>query len=388
MAKKDLNFDLVYQEGIVTTGTSITSTSQTLWRGSGIALEEYDKIVIPSFTDGYESVNLYNSSNMSEPVATLNADENSYTVGTGDDGTYYLVANNKKKGIKVRYKIERAPVTSGYNADVEGQFDILEIGEKTYYKDPNQNYPSSSIRVPKGDTIRLYENDLGSTPLIAKYDGSEAPIELTSSGYTASGDKDFVICGDYYYHELAIQYQIINNGVSELSTAVDGTQLYIAGTPIKLKQGDTLYILSGSSVTVLDAIGNVLGDNYYVAKGEESVFLGHSLSGVSLTYSILEANPKYQVEYKGGSGILTMKRAEGGKVHFYADAGIGYMEIGETKAKEIMYFLNMEGLDKVKIVSDTEVTSAKVSLVGNAEPSEDDTEYYGAIGTFAGLPEP
>ena len=76
-----------------------------------------------------------------------------------------------------------------------------------------------------------------------------------------------------------------------------------------------------------------------------------------------EANTKYEEEYTGASGILTLKRKEGGKLYFYADAGIGYMQVFETKAKEVMYYLNMDGLDSVKIVSETEVSAAKVSEV-------------------------
>ena len=81
------------------------------------------------------------------------------------------------------------------------------------------------------------------------------------------------------------------------------------------------------------------------------------------TLNFTSSGGKYVSEYTGVSGVLCWKREPIGKIHFLMDAGIGYMEMYSTESVKGMFHLNMDGIDKVMIVSDGEVTDCIINEV-------------------------
>jgi len=79
------------------------------------------------------------------------------------------------------------------------------------------------------------------------------------------------------------------------------------------------------------------------------------------TLTFTQSGNQYVAEYTGDSGVLQVKRASIGKVYIYGDAGAGYLLMEDTVANEFFRYLNMDGLNKVKIVSDSAVTTAVVN---------------------------
>lgn len=370
MAKNTLTFEEVKPTGSITVGTTASATDKTLWKGDEVTLAAGEKITIPSFTDGYEKVYLVDTTD-GTTAATLTASSNSFTNEAGSSKSYYIVVDNNREGVVVRYEIEHTAVMAGYDVD-ESDYETLTVGEETYYADPTYYGPNDHIELPKGSTIRLHTADTsGAVPSI--YVSNESPhsvYELTSAGHTAEKDEELIICGAHQYLLLGIKFQIIERGESAQDTALSGTAVYTnENAPVYLKEGDKVgNTTTGADIILLDAEGCEIATipnngSYYKATRDMRVYFCTKTSGATLTYTMEEANPKYEEEYTGASGILTLKRKEGGKLYFYADAGIGYMQVFETKAKEVMYYLNMDGLDSVKIVSETEVSAAKVSEV-------------------------
>lgn len=69
----------------------------------------------------------------------------------------------------------------------------------------------------------------------------------------------------------------------------------------------------------------------------------------------------YECEYTGDSGILQLNLSEASQVKVLGDAGIGYGALGLLNGQDIMCALNMDGIDKAKIVSYAPVVSGVVN---------------------------
>lgn len=80
-----------------------------------------------------------------------------------------------------------------------------------------------------------------------------------------------------------------------------------------------------------------------------------------MTLNFAKTGNQWVAEYTGDSGVLQVKRNSGGRLYVYGDAGIGYTLMEDIPSNEMMRYLNMEGLVKVKIVSDTEVIASVVN---------------------------
>lgn len=83
-----------------------------------------------------------------------------------------------------------------------------------------------------------------------------------------------------------------------------------------------------------------------------------------LTFTQNVETQKYEAEYNGESGALQIHRAEKGRLVAYGDAGLGKYDLlasCDTYGKRILTWLDMGGLDKVKLVSDSEVLEACVN---------------------------
>lgn len=82
------------------------------------------------------------------------------------------------------------------------------------------------------------------------------------------------------------------------------------------------------------------------------------------TLTFVQTERGYEAEYSGDSGTLQMHRVDKGGLSFLGNAGLGYdlLESTDCASKRIMLFLNMTGLDSVKIISKTEVESCIVRV--------------------------
>lgn len=78
------------------------------------------------------------------------------------------------------------------------------------------------------------------------------------------------------------------------------------------------------------------------------------------TLTFTKVGQRYECEYTGDSGVLQLVLAEDAQVSIFGDAGAGYGALGILSGRDVMCTLNMDGLDKVKIVSYAPVTSGLV----------------------------
>lgn len=88
------------------------------------------------------------------------------------------------------------------------------------------------------------------------------------------------------------------------------------------------------------------------------------MAKTTLTFTQNAETQKYEAEYSGESGALQIHRAAKGRLVAYGDAGLGKYDLlanCDTYGKRILTWLDMAGLQKVKLVSDTEVLDACVN---------------------------
>lgn len=376
MAKNTLTFEEVKPTGSIVVGTTLTPTDKTKYTGDTVTLGAGDSLTIKAF-DSFSKVTLAESDGTT--VEELTADSPSYTnEGNSSETLNFVVAN---KGAAVRYAFAQAPVAAGWDVEDEN-YEEITVGEDTYYADPTSY--TTPIELEAGDTIRLATADpRGASTLIAIIKESEGGdnistrsasveyefVRLRDTGWTATEDTSLIICGQSQYTAEDVEYQIIKQGVVEIDEAFAPTELYINTEKVViLKEGDTLKnTTSGKSIILLDSKGNELttlgNGSSFTTMDYCVVLLGCKTSGATLTYELTPASKEFVAEYTDGSGILQLRRVEGGKIRFFAsaDSDDGYMQVWETKAKEIMYYINMTCLDGVKIVSETEVLSATIN---------------------------
>ena len=88
------------------------------------------------------------------------------------------------------------------------------------------------------------------------------------------------------------------------------------------------------------------------------------MAKVSLTFSQNQTTGKYECVYTGGSGALQIHRAEAGRLTAYGNAGLGTYDLlasMDTVNKRLLVWLDMTGLESVKLVSETAVSNACVN---------------------------
>lgn len=363
MAKNTLSFEEQKPTGSVDIGTTPVSTPDTLWYGDEVTLYDGDTITITSF-EGIDEVRLLGGAS----AIVLNAVSPSYE-HESTSATLKIALKNEDKGKVVHYEIERATVGAGYSSNPEPN-EVEDADGETTYKADTTSY-ATHIQLAAGDTIKSVNvPSPGGSPLL--YFVGDTPryhtiIENWADGFTSDVDEEIIIVFFSHYEESTGAYKIINKGASESDTFVSGTEIYTNDADsIALKSGDTITNTSDTAkMVIMDLNGNILAtidnDESYTTTDDITVLFGSDDDDVTLEYEVAESAPKYTVEYTGGSGILQLTRKEGGKLRFFADAGGGYMQVFETKAKEVMYYINMTCLDGIKIESETEVISATVN---------------------------
>ena len=79
------------------------------------------------------------------------------------------------------------------------------------------------------------------------------------------------------------------------------------------------------------------------------------------TLTFTKVGQCYETEYTGDSGVLQLKLYKDERVKVLGDAGAGYAVIALMSGEDIMAYLNMDGFDKVKIVSYAAVVDGLVN---------------------------
>lgn len=284
-----------------------------------------------------------------------------------------MAKNTLSFGVDKRLlEIETGGATIGkYTVEGEEQTTSVPSNPENYITIGSDNYlydnKTGEVTLHPGETIVFTSPGSQSLYLLIgdSVNTRQFKKELTSLEPSFKNDTDydisFYLGVSYYYTGAENTYRID----AELPYYTDAGR-----TKVYLKKGETLTMTSSDVVAYLlseegEEIATLSNDTPSIIAEDDVLFhiVGKRTDEYSFEIAPCAGEETYTTEYTGDSGILTLRRKEGGKLYFYADAGIGYMQVFETKGKEVMYYLNMDGLDSVKIVSETEVLAAKVSEV-------------------------
>lgn len=241
---------------------------------------------------------------------------------------------------------------------------LLELNGGTYGADET----IGEIVLNPGDSIEVGPSDTNTTSnLLILGTSSNKVTELSryNSKYTNTSDSiERVKLGVYYHYasdSTANRHTYVISRSYPYYTSI--------GDGFALLAGDKFTITTKSEIALLDLNGDEIahlyhaGESYTATSDTFPCYLAAKTSGKSLSYTILPAEERreYSTEYTGESGILQLTRENKGKLHIYGDAGLGYMQMVEAKNGELLWCLNMDGLDKVKIVSESKVTGCIVN---------------------------
>lgn len=266
--------------------------------------------------------------------------------------------------------------------------DDIELNGREYLYDSTLG----EVTLNAGDTIKftgVLGGSGGNLLLINQHNNKVIELSMVSAArqsFTATETCMFYLGVHSPYHGQSNYYEIVRK------------ESYYAIEPFELKMGDTIKFTNiddtGSTnpaagyyayfenigtfddfggfdaddtcVVVLDHEGKELKVLYsdtetFVATEDCVVYFASVSDNMSITFDVLPYEPLYVTEYTGESGILSWKRKQLGKMRFYLDAGIGYMEVEPTEATQGLRYINMTGIDSLKITSDSEVTECKIN---------------------------
>jgi len=163
-------------------------------------------------------------------------------------------------------------------------------------------------------------------------------------------DIEFYLGVAYYYKGDEHTYRID----AELPYKTDAGR-----TKVYLKKGETLTMTSEDVVSYLlseegEEIASLSNNTPSITADDDMAFYiaGKGTDEYSFEIAPCAGDELYVSEYEGGSGILQLRHAMGARVKVYGDAGAGYMLIHEMEGVELVRTVNMDGFNKMKIVSD------------------------------------
>lgn len=265
-----------------------------------------------------------------------------------------------------------------FGAETQGTFDYKlerEISTRTG-STAVQTLPAHDIHVLGDVTFRLDNDDLvryGNAPgSIYVFDAVAQPTVLATLHnnnpeyvHNGNGVQTVKLGLQSHYKNETLTVTIVKHGRATCSEDNPADYLYAdLDNFVRLGKGDTVTNKGAGKIHLLTAGGEKLD---IAAGGSHSVtadgryYLASATKGAQISVSVLPAKPGYEAEYSGASGMLSLRRKPVGKLLTYLDAGIGYMLVEESTSTEYLRYLNMAGVDKVKLVSDSEVVGCIVN---------------------------
>lgn len=405
MAKKTLSFQAVAPSvDYSATANTLMSTENTLWYGDYVSLnfQNGQKLKITSFGDVDEVLVILKSEDVSgidagtiiarltpqSPVMAEARVDVGGTPTTINSADFYLAVSSEHKGKKIGYEVTGTNTTaSAAPQDQDGT--TIEFEDETYSADSTTS--TTPIELDKGDSIKLAVEDSETICIIMfkgeSYTGSGTKIRLTTTGYTAqTDDEKIIIVEDKLYTDgFYCTYNVVRiHESAAASTAISGTQVYVnTDKKFTLKAKDTIKNTGAGTIYIVREDGRILAsltaNQTFFSTNNESVYVASYTSGATVAYEVTEPAPtEHTCVYSGESGVVQIKRYDAHDwVRVFGHAGLDYMLMGEPEGdgNDVMFYLNMTGINTVKIVCRGRVLEACIN------DAEEDA-YYGAIGTL------